>query len=379
MADVPLTGPAHGGKPVGRRASIAGLVAKRGFQRWAARFPLTRGKVRREGEALFDLIAGFCHSQVLMALVQLDIPKMLMDQPMSLQTLSARTAVPEDRLTVLMRAGVSLKLLKAKRGGKFGVTQRGAALVGVPGLQEMIRHHDVLYRDLSDPVAFFRGETQPELAGFWPYVFGGGVAPQEAARYSDLMTQSQLLVADDTLDAVNLSGVRHLMDVGGGAGVFLSQVGQRYQDAKLTLFDLPNVAHLADARFAQNGLSARTDIYSGSFRKDALPQGPDAISLIRVLYDHADETVQALLSKVYDTLPVGGRLIISEPMLGGARPDRPGDAYFALYTLAMGTGKTRSASEIMQLCRNAGFDSVKAPAARRPFITSTLVATKVGE
>ena len=38
----------------------------------------------------------------------------------------------------------------------------------------MIAHHDVLYRDLADPVAFFRGETDTELARFWPYVFAAG-------------------------------------------------------------------------------------------------------------------------------------------------------------------------------------------------------------
>ena len=44
------------------------------------------------------------------------------------------------------------------------MTRRGARLVGVPGLDAMIKHHDILYRDLSDPAAFFRGETETELA-----------------------------------------------------------------------------------------------------------------------------------------------------------------------------------------------------------------------
>jgi demethylspheroidene O-methyltransferase len=43
---------------------FARLISSRKFQTWAAGFPLTRGIVRREGEALFDLLAGFCHSQV---------------------------------------------------------------------------------------------------------------------------------------------------------------------------------------------------------------------------------------------------------------------------------------------------------------------------
>ena len=151
--------------------------------------------MRREGEALFDLLAGFCQSQVLMALVQFDIPKRLLDEPMTVMQLAHVCRVPEERMLILLRASVAIQLIKQKRGGLYVLTQRGAALVGVPGLSAMIKHHDILYRDLSDPVSFFRGETETELASFWPYVFGGGMEPDVAATYSDLMAQSQELVA----------------------------------------------------------------------------------------------------------------------------------------------------------------------------------------
>ncbi|MDF1727159.1 MAG: methyltransferase [Sulfitobacter sp.] len=372
MADLPLSGP----RPARRWPALRHLLANRQFQKWAARFPLTRGRVRREGEALFDIVAGFCHSQVLMAFVTFDLPGKLMGGPMTLTALAASCAVPEARMRVLMQAAVALGLVRRRRGDRYGLSQRGAALAGVPGLTEMIRHHDVLYRDLADPVAFFRGETQPELAGFWPYVFGGAVAPDVARTYSDLMAESQLLVAEDTLDAVPLKGVRHLLDVGGGTGAFLAEVGDRWPALRMTLFDLPPVAPEAAARFARRGMADRVEIVTGSFRSDSLPEGADAISLVRVLYDHADETIADLLAKCFAALPPGGTLLISEPMAGGARPQRAGDAYFALYTLAMETGKARSADEIAQLCRAAGFARIAMPRARRPFVTSCLVARK---
>ncbi|KIN70041.1 Hydroxyneurosporene methyltransferase [Sulfitobacter noctilucicola] len=377
MADSPA--PEEQATGTGLLPSLNNLIAKRGFQKWAARFPFTRRRVRREGEALFDLLAGFCHSQVLLAVVKLDIPARLMRGPMDCGALSAVTDVPVARMEVLLRAATALGLVRRKRNKRYALTQRGAALVGAPGLQEMIRHHDVLYRDLADPVAFFRGETSPELAGFWPYVFGGDVDPALARTYSELMAQSQLLVADDTLDAVSLKGVRRLMDIGGGTGAFLAEVAKRYDTLELTLFDLPPVVPEATERFAKNGLTARTKIEAGSFRTDSLPMGADTISLIRVLYDHADETVARLLTKIFEALPAGGRLIISEPMSGGETPTKAGDAYFALYTLAMGTGKTRSAAQIKALCLTAGFQSVDLVRTRRSFITSCVVAHKAQE
>lgn len=352
------------------------LIASRKFQKWAAHFPLTRRLVRKEGEALFDLLAGFCHSQILMALVKLDVLGALMEQPQTARALAHRCAVPPERMDVLLRAAVALGLIKRKGADRFALARSGAALMGVPGLTQMISHHDVLYRDLADPVAFFRGEVETELAAFWPYVFGGAMDPDVAATYSDLMAQSQVLVAEDTLQAVSFKDTGCLMDVGGGTGAFLEAAGHAHPHLRLMLFDLPPVVPDAISRFAKSGQGGRTEVRAGSFRRDSLPEGADTISLVRVLYDHADETVADLLSKCFDALPEGGRLVISEPMSGGARPERAGDAYFALYTMAMRTGKARSAAEISQLCRDAGFAQAKALPARRPFVTRCVVAQK---
>jgi demethylspheroidene O-methyltransferase len=242
----------------------------------------------------------------------------------------------------------------------------------------MISHHTVLYRDLADPVAFFRGQTDPDLARFWPYVFGAaGVSdPEVTAKYSGLMADSQRLVAEDTLRLVDLSGIRHLMDVGGGTGAFLAAVAAVYPGLTLSLFDLPQVVKNAPQLFAKERISSRVAVHSGSFRDDPLPTSADAVSLIRVLYDHSDATVCALLRAVFHALPPGGRIIVSEPMSGGAAPDRATDTYFALYTLAMQTGRTRSAAEIAALLTDAGFTGVKPRPGYRSFVTSVVTARR---
>jgi demethylspheroidene O-methyltransferase len=53
-------------------------------------------------------------------------------------------------------------------------------------------------------------------------------------------------------------------------------------------------------------------------------------------------------------------------------PERAGDAYFALYTLAMRTGRARSAKEIAKMCKEAGFKTVRFPKPIRPFVTTCL-------
>jgi demethylspheroidene O-methyltransferase len=63
-------------------------------------------------------------------------------------------------------------------------------------------------------------------------------------------------------------------------------------------------------------------------------------------------------------------------MSGGDRPDRATDTYFALYTLAMGTGRTRSAARIAELLRGAGFTAIRGHRTHRPFVTGVVSAAR---
>jgi demethylspheroidene O-methyltransferase len=371
--------PSPVGAPPHRAGWLNRLAASPRVQARLAGIPVLRRLVRAEGRAIFDLVAGFVHSQALMALVELDVPGLLSSGPMTPTAVAARTGLDPDRALILLRAGAAMGLLSRRRDGRFRLTARGAALSGVPGLAGMILHHRVLYGDLADPVAFLRGQTDPALARFWPYVFGAGAAadPAAAARYSRLMTETQGMVAEETLRLADLSGIRRMIDVGGGTGAFVAAAARRYPGLSLTLFDLPAVVAGAPALLVERGLSGRVDICPGSFRDDPLPGGHDAISLVRVLYDHSDDTVRALLAKVRAALPPGGRVIVSEPMSGGDRADPITDTYFAFYTLAMGTGRTRSAAEIAALLAGAGFGRVEVRKGFRPFVTSVVTAARV--
>lgn len=343
------------------------------FHAFVERVPLLRGHARAEGAALFDLVQGFVQSQVLMGLVDLAVLDRLAEGPCATVDLARLTRVPEARMQVLLQAAAAMGLVRARRD-RWHLTPRGAAFLAVPGLTAMVAHHRALYADLADPAAFFRGGEDTRLAGFWPYVFGAGVGDPEAQRFSQLMADSQALVAADTLRQVDLRAARRLMDVGGGHGAFLSAVARRWPGLELVLFDLPQV--VAGAPAALGSLSGRVQIRAGSFRDDPLPPDADAISLIRVLYDHADATVAALLAKAHAALPPGGQILISEPMSGGARPDPVTDVYFAVYTMAMQTGRTRSADGIAGMLKAQGFTDIRCPAPARSFITRVVTARR---
>lgn len=351
-------------------------IASPSFQRWAAGFSLTRPFVRQDSARLYDLVAGFVYSQTLLACTELGLFETLRSGPMTVRALAARHSLPETRMITLCQSAAAIGLLVPTQGG-YRLGRLGAAALGVPGLADMIRHHKIFYRDLVDPIALLQGTEETALSRYWTYVPGsqGEAGSDEAAEYSHLMATSQALVAEETLDAVSLKGSTALMDVGGGTGVFLDHVAARYGNIDLTLFDLPGVIDAARVRM---GDAEGVRLSSGSFLEDELPRGVDTISLVRVCYDHDDSVVSRLLRRVFEALPPRGQILISEPMSGGDQPCRAGDAYFGFYTLAMTSGRPRSAAQHSAFLREAGFTRIRRHPTRRPFLTSVVTAVKPG-
>ena len=191
------------------------------------------------------------------------------------------------------------------------------------------------------------------------------------ADYSTLMSASQPLVAAHILDAYPFARHRRLLDVGGGEGRFLEAVRARAGRLELGLFDLPAVAARASAR-----LGAQVAIHSGSFFSDALPEGYDLISLVRILHDHDDGPALDLLRSIYAALPPGGRLLIAEPMAATRGAEPAGDAYFGLYLLAMGSGRPRTAREIGNMLHEAGFRRWREAPSAIPLTVRIIVADR---
>jgi len=76
-----------------RQARLERWYAHPGLYRWSLSNPLTRWLTRRRTRRLFDLMAGFVHSQVLLACVRLDLFRTLHQAPADLDTVAQRTGL----------------------------------------------------------------------------------------------------------------------------------------------------------------------------------------------------------------------------------------------------------------------------------------------
>ena len=393
MRELDLARPAKGAgsRPVWRDRLDAWMDSKLtdpNFSRWAAGNIFTRWITRKRAQQVFDVMAGFVYSQVLLACVRLRIFELVNESPRTLDELALICRVPASALQRLVNSAVALRLLALRGQGRYGLGALGAPVAGHPGIRAMIEHHAVLYHDMQDPVALLRDQVSDgQMMAYWPYVetLGADGAPQRAprawpqenvSRYSQLMSASQPFVVDEVLATYSFANHRCVLDVGGGQGTFVCRLAAHAAHLKLKLFDLPQVAELAQDNFNKKSLSARIEAFGGDFLKDALPSGADLITLVRVAHDHPDAHVHTILRSIFEALPAGGTLLLTEPMAQASHEAPLGDAYFHFYLLAMGSGRLRTVQELSDMILAAGFVSVEVLDNPMPLQTRILIGKK---
>ncbi len=359
------------------------LIADTRFQNRVAKIPFLKNIAKKRANQLFDVMAGFVYTQILLSCVRLNLFNLLKDGPLDLADIKKSCSLDAIPLKKLLDAAASIQLLEMRSQQRYGLGTLGAPMVGNTALSAMIEHHTVLYEDLRDPLLLLSGDVEiKKMEKFWPYV-SPDQQDQEALKdkervknYSDLMSASLPLVADQVVDAYDFSQHQCLMDVGGGQGTFLKRVFSSAPQLQRKLFDLPGVANLAKDNFLVAPDHQSIEVHSGDFFKDSLPTGADLITLIRVIFDHDDERVKILLKSIFEALPAGGKLLVAEPMADTPEHPAMGHAYFGFYLLAMGRGRPRTIQEISNLAVHAGFKGVEVLRCSMPINAQVLLISK---
>ena len=354
-------------------------VANPKFQAFCTKVPLLSHFAQSRANALYGLTAGFVYSQVFASCVTLGILDALNGEMQQVSRLSHKTGLSADATGRLLSAAESLGLVTEIEPGLWALDDLGAVAANDPGILAMVRHHSLLYTDLTDPVALLKQRSRNTgIARLWAYSANpqpAGINPEDARVYSELMRVSQDAVAREVLAAHDFSIYREVVDVGGGHGRFLSRVAAQTAKPQLHLFDLPPVAAQGKTALEAEGLGGRLKITGGSFFDGTIPKCADCYTLVRVLYDHDDDAALRILKAVRAAMQPGATLVIAEPMGGAKGAQAHVNAYFSFYLLAMASGRCRSAKTHIDLARKAGFSSAKSISTRQPLYTGMVVAT----
>jgi len=149
------------------------------------------------------------------------------------------------------------------------------------------------------------------------------------------------------LDPAAWSGIRTVVDVGGGTGALLAEVLRAHPEIRGTLVDLPRTIAQSSEVFLAAGVAGRVTTSAKSFF-DPLPAGADLYLLKNVLADWPDQEATALLRRLAEAAGQTGRVMI----LGGVTPDEKPSP--ELLMLVLVGGKSRTLSEFKILAKEAG-------------------------
>ncbi|WP_255724409.1 acetylserotonin O-methyltransferase [Frankia sp. Cj3] len=153
---------------------------------------------------------------------------------------------------------------------------------------------------------------------------------------------------------------QRVLDVGGGSGGFVIQLCQRNPGLTATVFDLPHVRQIAEAKVAEAGLGDRIDVVAGDFQADpALPADFDVALLTSVLHDHDEAANRRLLDKAFTAAAPGGVVLVCELLLNDERTGPPAAALMGMNMLVgLPGGENYAESEYRGWLEDAGFTDV---------------------
>lgn len=186
-------------------------------------------------------------------------------------------------------------------------------------------------------------------------------AEDPAEREAFLMGMFNIarLQAGRIADALDLSGKKRLIDIGGGPGTYAIYFCLKNPDLKATVFDFASTRPIAEKTIERFGLSDRIDFCEGDFTRN-LPAGYDVAWLSQVLHGETPEGATALVGKAAKSLNPGGLLLVQEFLLDD---DRSGPEHAALFSLNMLVqtpgGQAYSGREVQEMFRMAGADNIR--------------------
>jgi len=304
-------------------------------------------------------------TQALYVTAELGLPDLLASGPQTSEHLAQATGVHAPSLHRLLRALVTLDIVRERADGDFELLPMGALLRsnGAMSLRScalfMGRNQWQEWGHLLDSIT--AGQSARQLlagtAGSWRL----SQNPERAAVYDQAMVELTRLIAPAVIQAYDFPDLRRIVDVGGGHGELLVAILKANPEACGVLFDVPHVIEQGQQHLASAELTHRCECMTGDFL-ESVPGGGDAYVLKSILHSWSDEQSIRILDNCRRVMPAGAKLLLVERIM----PERLGvsaaDQAYASGDLNMliATGaKERTEAEFRVLLASAGFHVTK--------------------
>ena len=314
---------------------------------------------------VLSLLTAFRDSAVLFAGLSLGVFERL-SSPAPLDALARDLSCEADALGRLLDRLVGLRLLE-REGEAFALTDTARAYLTRGSPRRMTGYLAYSARVLWPMWGDLAGAVR-EGKNRWKACFGLD-GPLFANFFNNDEDRREFLMgmhgfgqisSPEVASAFDLSGVKHLCDLGGATGHLAVAACRRWPQLRATVFDLPAAVPLAQEMVAlEADVADRVQVQGGDFFAEPLPVA-DLYAVGRILHDWPEDKIGKLLRAAHAALPSGGALLVAEKLLDD---DRAGPAWAQLQSLNMlvcAEGKERSLAEYEALLKAAGFGKVEA-------------------
>jgi hypothetical protein len=320
----------------------------------AGHFVETRPSQPRDD--LWRLLVGFRTSQAIHVGATLRIADFLGSGSMSAADLASATSTHPVALYRLMRALAAIQILHEDYAGHFSLTEMGAFLrTDVPGsyvpMAELIGRPyfwkawgELLHSVRTGTTAFDHVHGR----NVWEYRTGH---PTEARIFDRAMAAGTEHSAEAVLDAYDFGRFTHVVDIGGGDGMFLKKILKRHLQLRGTLFDQPHVIKGSAEPMSRD--DRRYQTVGGNFF-NGVPEGGDAYLLKWILHDWDDTAAIDILRVCRSAMAPGARLLVVEHVIGPPNV-APEGKFMDVTMMVMNGGRERTQSEFAALFAKADF------------------------
>jgi SAM-dependent methyltransferase len=289
---------------------------------------------------------------------RLRIPDLLVDGPKTSAALAQAAGSDPSATFRLLRAAASMGLVEQVGRDTFALTPLGDCLRSdihsmhgfAMSMGEPMHHRP--FEKLLDAVK--AGTPVADDVMGKPMFAYVDEHPEAGAALVEHMEELALLMMPLLLSRYDVTGLRRVVDVGGGMGFILAPILEAAEGASGVLFDRPAVVAQAKEYLTSRGVADRVEFVTGDFLKEDVPSGADAYVLKGIMHDHSDENSLRVLRNCRRAMRPDSKLLAIEGIIPS---DRPGPTYAHWLDLAMLVllgGRERTIEDFEALFETAG-------------------------
>jgi len=296
-------------------------------------------------------------SHIIYVAAKLSLADHLGKGPTSAEELAGPTGTHAPSLYRLMRTLASLGILTEDATHRFGLTPLGDALkIGAAGSARATAL-TIASNMWVQGVGELLYSVQTGKSGFekmlgMPIFDWLAKNPEEASLFSETMVGIHGGEPPAIAAAYDFSGVKTIVDVGGGTGNLLTTILGSYSGSSGVLYDLPHVVRDAPPLIQARNLTDRVRIEPGSFF-DRVPSGGEAYLLSHIIHDWSEEQCLSILGNCRRAMNPSSRLLIIEMVLPAGDTPHPGKILDMMMLVGPG-GQERTEQEYHALLDRAG-------------------------